>query len=71
MPSPEPLELTPAQLARLAAVIFGPAPLREGIPRPRPPYLPHPRRRLPKVLGVIRLPLTAPTTWPRPTPLPP
>jgi|688.fasta_scaffold33146_7 hypothetical protein len=54
MPCPEPLELTPAQLARLAAVIFGPAPLREGIPRPRPPYLPHPRRRLPRLREVVR-----------------
>lgn len=38
----------------LALLAQGPAAGRPGILRPRPPWLPHPRRRLPRLLGVVR-----------------
>jgi len=45
------------QLAALLDAVFaqGPARHRPGILRPRPAYLPHPRRRLPRVRGVVRV----------------
>jgi hypothetical protein len=44
------------QLAALLDAVFaqGPAQSRPGILRPRPPWLPHPRRRLPRLRGVLR-----------------
>lgn len=45
---------TEAQLNSLLAVIDGPR-RRLQILRPRPWYLPHPRRRFPRVQGVIRV----------------
>ena len=41
------------QLAALLDAVFaqGPAQSRPGILRPRPPWLPHPRRRLPRLRG--------------------
>jgi len=44
------------QLAALLDAVFaqGPAQSRPGILRPRPPYLPHPCRRLPRLRGVVR-----------------
>jgi len=56
-PTPAPPMPTPADpLAQLLAAVFarGPARHRPGILRPRPAYLPHPRRRLPRVRGVVR-----------------
>jgi hypothetical protein len=50
--------LTPAtDLADLLLTLFalGPPRLRPGIVRPRPTYLPHPHRRLPRVRGVVRV----------------
>ena len=46
--------MAPLQLTTLLAVIDGPR-RRLQILRPRPWYLPHPRRRLPRVQGVIRV----------------
>ncbi len=45
------------QLAALLDAVFAqePAQSRPGILRPRPPYLPHPRRRLPRLRGVLRV----------------
>lgn len=45
---------TEAQLTTLLALIKGPR-RRSEILRPRPSYLPHPQRRLPRVQGVIRV----------------
>jgi hypothetical protein len=45
---------TEAQLTTLLAVIDGPR-RRLQILRPRPWYLPHPQRRLPRVEGVLRI----------------
>jgi hypothetical protein len=50
-----PDHLSPADWARISAAVFFPPRGREGILRPRPPYLPHPRRRLPRVRGVVRV----------------
>jgi hypothetical protein len=67
MPAPTPA--TDAELAALVLAYLSLPPDRSGILRPRPPYLPHPRRRLPRVPGVLRcstpwgllrLPLSAP-----------
>jgi len=44
----------PAALGPLLAAVFGPAPSkRPVILRPRPPYLPHPIRRLARLPGVV------------------
>ena len=40
--------------AQLLAAVLAYRPQPWAWPRPRPPYLPHPRRRLPRVLGVVR-----------------
>ena len=46
---------TPADdLADLLAALLAYRPQASAWPRPRPPYLPHPRRRLPRVRGVVR-----------------
>jgi hypothetical protein len=45
---------TDAQLTMLLAVIKGPRRRPETL-RPRPSYLPHPQRSLPRVQGVIRV----------------
>ncbi|MFN7630036.1 MAG: hypothetical protein ACK55B_11540 [Cyanobacteriota bacterium] len=46
---------TPAdELAQLLAAVMAYRPQLRAWPRPRPPYLPHPRRRLPRVRGVVR-----------------
>ena len=47
-------DLTPAQWALIAAAVFGPPRGRAGILRPRPSYLPHLCRRLPRLRGVVR-----------------
>jgi hypothetical protein len=47
---------TPADpLAQLLAAVLAYRPQPWAWPRPRPPYLPHPRRRLPRVRGVVRV----------------
>ena len=47
---------TPAdELAQLLAAVRAYCPQPRAWPRPRPPYLPHPRRRLPRLLGVVRV----------------
>ena len=47
---------TPAdELAQLLAALLAYRPQPRAWPRPRPPYLPHPRRRLPRLLGVVRV----------------
>jgi hypothetical protein len=56
---------TEAQLTTLLAVIDGPR-RRLQILRPRPWYLAHPQRRLPRVQGVIRV-----RRWGLPKPCPP
>ena len=46
----------PAALGPLLAAVFGPAPSkRRVVLRPRPPYLPHPIRRLTRLPGVVRV----------------
>ena len=45
---------TPADdLAQLLAAVRAYRPQPWAWPRPRPPYLPHPRRRLPRLRGVV------------------
>jgi hypothetical protein len=45
----------PAPLGPLLAAVFGPAPSKRPVMlRPRPPYLPHPLRRLARLPGVVR-----------------
>jgi hypothetical protein len=45
---------TPADdLAQLLAAVLAYRPQPWAWPRPRPAYLPHPRRRLPRVRGVV------------------
>jgi hypothetical protein len=51
MPTPA----TDAELAQLLAAVLAYRPQPRAWPRPRPPYLPHPRRRLPRVRGVMRV----------------
>ena len=46
--------LTDQQITVLLALINGPR-RRVSILRPRPTYLPHPCRRLPRVQGVVKL----------------
>jgi hypothetical protein len=44
----------PAALGPLLAAVFGPAPSkRRVVLRPRPPYLPHPLRKLARLPGVV------------------
>ena len=54
-----PLPLTmpdPAAFGPLLAAVFGPAPSKRRVMlRPRPPYLPHPIRRLTRLPGVVRV----------------
>jgi len=55
-PTPAPPMPTPADpLAQLLAAVWAYRPQPRAWPRPRPPYLPHPRRRLPRVRGVVRV----------------
>ena len=47
---------TPADdLAQLLAAVLTYRPQPGARPRPRPAYLPHPRRRLPRLRGVLAL----------------
>jgi len=47
---------TPADdLAQLLAAVLAYRPQPWAWPRPRPPWLPHPRRRLPRVRRVVRV----------------
>jgi hypothetical protein len=49
---------TPADtLARLLAAVLAYRPQPWAWPRPRPAYLPHPRRRPPRLRGVVRAPV--------------
>jgi hypothetical protein len=53
-PTPAPPMPTPADpLAQLLAAVLAYRPQPRAWPRPRPAYLPHPRRRLPRVRGVV------------------
>ena len=55
-PTPAPPMPTPADpLAQLLAAVLAYRPQPRAWPRPRPAYLPHPRRRLPRVRGVVRV----------------
>jgi hypothetical protein len=55
-PTAAPPMPTPADdLAQLLAAVMAYRPQPRAWPRPRPPYLPHPRRRLPRVRGVVRV----------------
>jgi hypothetical protein len=55
-PAPAPPMPTPADdLAQLLAAVLTYRPQPWAWPRPRPAYLPHPRRRLPRVRGVVRV----------------
>ena len=42
-------------LAQLLAAVLAYRPQPRAWPHPRPPYLPHPRRRLPRLRGVVRV----------------
>ena len=42
-------------LAQLLAAVLAYRPQPWVWPRPRPPYLPHPRRRLTRLRGVVRI----------------
>ena len=54
-PAAAPPMPTPANdLAQLLAAVLTHHPQPRAWPRPRPAYLPHPRRRLPRVRGVVR-----------------
>ena len=45
----------PAALGPLLAALLAPDPSKRPVMlRPRPPYLPHPCRRLPRLRGVVR-----------------
>lgn len=44
-------DLSPEALAVIAATVFSPPLHWAGILMPRPTYLPHPCRRLPRLLG--------------------
>ena len=47
---------TPAdELVQLLAAVLAYRPQPRAWPRPRPAYLPHPRRWLPRVRGVVRV----------------
>ncbi len=54
-PTPVPPMPTPADdLAQLLAAVLAYRSQPRAWPRPRPAYLPHPRRRLPRLRGVVR-----------------
>ena len=60
----------PAALGPLLAALLAPDPSKRPVMlRPRPPYLPHPCRRLPRLRGVVRyskgqgVPPLAPLAW--------
>jgi hypothetical protein len=54
-PAASPAMPTPADdLAQLLAAVRAYRPQPWAWPRPRPPYLPHPRRKRPRVRGVVR-----------------
>jgi hypothetical protein len=52
---PMPTPATDAELAQLLAAVLAYRPQPHAWPRPRPPYLPHPGRRLPRVRAVVRV----------------
>jgi hypothetical protein len=55
-PTPTPPMPAPADdLAQLLAAVLAYRPQPRAWPRPRPAYLPHPRRQLPRVRGVMRV----------------
>jgi hypothetical protein len=55
-PTPAPPMPTPADdLAQLMAAVLAYRTQPWAWPRPRPAYLPHPRRRLPRLRGVVRV----------------
>jgi hypothetical protein len=55
-PAAAPAMPTPADpLAQLLAAVLAYRPQPRAWPRPRPAYLPHPRRRLPRLRGVGRV----------------
>ncbi len=51
-PTPAPIR---QQLRRMVAAVLAHRPQPWAWPRPRPAYLPHPRRLLPRVRGVVRV----------------
>jgi hypothetical protein len=54
-PTPSPPMAGPtADLAQLLAAVLAYRPQPWAWPRPRPAYLPHPRRRLTRLRGVVR-----------------
>ena len=56
-PTPAPIrqQLRRMVAAQLLAALLAYRPQPRAWPRPRPPYLPHPRRRLPLLRGVVRV----------------
>jgi hypothetical protein len=54
-PSPPMAASTADDLADLLATVLAYRPQPRAWPRPRPPWLPHPRRRLPRLRGVVRI----------------
>ena len=55
-PAPAPPMPGPADpLAQPLAAVLAYRPQPRAWPRPRPPYLPHPRRQLPRLRGVVRV----------------
>jgi hypothetical protein len=56
-PTPAPIrqQLRRMVAAQLLAAVLAYRPQPRAWPRPRPAYLPHPRRRLPRVRGVVRV----------------
>jgi len=57
---------TPADdLAQLLAAVLAHRPQPRAWPRPRPAYLPHPRRRLARLRGVVRVRSKPLSSWAR------
>jgi hypothetical protein len=54
-PAPPMAASTADDLADLLATVLAYGPQHRAWPRPRPPWLPHPRRRLPRLRGVVRI----------------